>query len=441
MLSSEITTLIIILIMLAVNSVFAAYEIALTSVNMGKLKLLTEQKKRGAAAALSMKNRMEASLAVVQIGITLAGAIAAATGGAGAEEKLSPYIQNLLNVSESFADFTALTVIVLPLTAVTIIFGELVPKTIAIKNSEKVCLFFSPVLKYFSYIVYPTVIFFEWMTKTIVRLFETKSGILLSGGTIGLAELRAQASALKANRVISLDQEKMIIGVSSLLKTTVSDIMVPEYDIVTLFAEAILAEQLLKIQFDPYTRFPVTEKESDPQYIIGYVNIKELIFLAKSYPANPNVREIVRPLLTFSSGVTIGDAFAAMMKDHVHLALVKDNNNQITGMITIEDILEEVVGDMQDEFDRLPKHITPSGKNFIVGGGAALDALFRSLNIEYEREYPEDMTFSEWVKKNHDDKLRGGDVIKINSISVLVRKVKLNHVFEALVSPESVSGR
>ncbi len=434
MLSPEITTFVIIFIMLAVNSVFAAYEIALASVNIGKLKLLSEQKKRGAAAALSMKNRMEASLAVVQIGITLAGAIAAATGGAGAEEKLSPYIQGILNVSESFADFISIAVIVLPLTVVTIIFGELVPKTIAIKNSEKVCLSISPVMKYFSYMVYPSVIFFEWITKTIVRLFETKSGISLSQGTIGLAELRAQASALKASRVISLDQEKMIIGVSGLLKTTVSDIMVPEYDIVTLFVNADLTEHLIKIHLEPYTRFPVTEKQSDPQHIIGYVNIKELIFLAKSYPANPNVKEIIRPLLTFSYATTIGDAFTAMMKDHVHLALVRDKNNLIAGMITIEDILEEVVGDMQDEFDRLPRHITPSGKNFIVGGGAALGALFKSLNIEYNGEYPEDMMFSEWAKKNHDDKLKGGDVIKIDNITVLVRKVKLNHLFEALVS-------
>lgn len=420
--------------MILVNNVFAAFEIALTSISLGKLKMLVEQNRKGSKAALSMKANMEASLAVVQIGITLAGAIAAATGGAGAQEKLSPYIQNLFNISESISQFISITIIVIPITAVTIILGELVPKTIAIKNNEKVCLLLSPAMKYFSYAVYPVVVFFEWITKAIVNLFETKTDLLSSQGNIGLVELKAQASALKASRIINYEQEKMIIGASNLSKTTVSDIEIPAYDIVTLYANADLTEHFVKIHLDPYTRFPVTEKESDPQFIIGYVNIKELLFLAKTHPDNPDIREIVRPLLTFRSSTKIGEAFTVMMKDHVHLALVRNNKDVITGMITIEDILEEVVGDIQDEFDRLPKHLTPIGKNWLVGGGVSINFLLKTLNVVLDDHYPDDLSFSDWVKKNYDKKIKGGDAIKIYSLNILVRKVKLNHVFEAIVS-------
>lgn len=433
----EIIILLIIITMLIINSVFSAYEIALTSISLGKLKILAEENKKGAIAALVMKNRIESSLAVVQIGISLAGGIAAATCGAGAEEKISTFIQNQMNFSKSFSEVVSIIIIVIPLTSITIIFGELVPKTIAIKNSEKVCLYFSPSMKYFSYIVYPSVLFFEWATKGIVNLFEKQTRFTLSKGDIGLIELKAQASALKASRIINHEQEKMIVGASNLSTTTVSDILIPEYDIATLFIDSELKDQLTKVHLDPYTRFPVTERELDPQFIIGYVNIKELIFLPVTHPNNQNVREIMQPLLNFEANTPIVEAFSLMMKDHVHLALVK-NDNLIIGMITIEDILEEVVGDMQDEFDRLPKHITPIGKNYIVGGGVSINVLLKSLNLIDNTDYPNDMTFSEWVKKNHNNKIKSGDFIKVNNITIIVRKVKLNHIFEAMIALQNV---
>lgn len=433
----EIIILLIILTMLIINSVFSAYEIALTSISLGRLKLLVEENKKGAIDALAMKNRIESSLAVVQIGISLAGGIAATTGGAGAGEKISTFIQNQMNFSKSFSEVISIIIIVIPLTSITIIFGELVPKTIAIKNSEKVCLYFSPLMKYFSYIVYPSVVFFEWSTKAIVKLFEKQTKFILSKGDIGLIELKAQASALKASRIINHEQEKMIVGASNLSTTTVSDILIPEYDIATLFIDSELKDQLTKVHLDPYTRFPVTERELDPQFIIGYVNIKELIFLPVTHPNNQNVREIMQPLLNFEANTTIVEAFSLMMKDHVHLALVK-NNNLIIGMITIEDILEEVVGDMQDEFDRLPKHITPIGKNYIVGGGVSINFLLKNLDLIDNSNYPNDMTFSEWVKKNHNNKIKSGDFIKVNNITIIVRKVKLNHIFEAMIALQNV---
>src|SRR5688500_17707750 len=123
--------------MLLLNSLFAAYELALASVRADRLKYLIDQHRRGARFALYMKNRMDARLAVVQLGITLVGAIAAAVGGASAGENFSPFIQNFFGLeSERAAKFIALSLFVLPLSAVTIIIGELIPKVLAIKNNE-----------------------------------------------------------------------------------------------------------------------------------------------------------------------------------------------------------------------------------------------------------------------------------------------------------------
>ena len=111
-----------------------------------------------------MKERMEQSLAVAQLGMTLTGVIAAATGGASVEEKLSPLIRQSLNLPERFADIIALVCFVVPLAALTTVIGELVPKVLAIKNPEWVCVTLSPVMWAFAVVIYPAVLLFEWMT-------------------------------------------------------------------------------------------------------------------------------------------------------------------------------------------------------------------------------------------------------------------------------------
>lgn len=428
--------LLIICSMILLNGVFASYELALTSISSGRLKHLTEQNVKGAASALRMRSRSEASLAVVQIGITIIGAITAAIGGAEASEYLVPYINKLLTIPLWFSKIIAIAAIVTPLAVVTIIIGELVPKTIGLRHNEKICLLFSPGMEIFSSFVFPLVLFFEWTTKKIVKLFE-KNIDNFSPVDLGIVELRAQARALTAERIINPFQEKLIIGASNLSKMKLADILIPSEELVILYADGKLSDHFITAHLEAFTRFPVSEKTGDAQSIIGYVNIKELIFLAKTHPDNPNLREITRPIQSYPATTSIGEAFTLMMREHIHLALVKDAQGVVLGMVTLEDILEEVTGDIQDEFDRLPKHITNSGKQFVVGGGvimAVMASKIDKMDILRDLDKPS-MTFSEWVKLNHDKKkINGGDVVHIDGYTVLIRKVRRNQVLEALLS-------
>src|SRR5262245_52571616 len=144
-----LATWLTILFMVGFNALFAAYEIALASASVARLKALADENRKGARAALFMKQNMEASLAVVQLGITLVGAIAAATGGAGAEENISPWLQKM-GFSNGVADFLSVTLVVLPLSAVTIVVGELIPKVFALKRKDWVCLQLSPGMRLLS---------------------------------------------------------------------------------------------------------------------------------------------------------------------------------------------------------------------------------------------------------------------------------------------------
>lgn len=164
------TEIIVIVAMLAANAVFASYEMALASVSRARLEVLLQAKRRGARCAVYMKDRLEGSLAVIQLGITLAGAIGAATGGAAVDEMLAPWLVASFRFSSGVAEGVALVLLVIPLSSVTIIFGELVPKMVGINNKEGVVLALSPAMKAVSMVFYPAVFIFEGIVKRVMRI-------------------------------------------------------------------------------------------------------------------------------------------------------------------------------------------------------------------------------------------------------------------------------
>jgi putative hemolysin len=185
-----------------------------------------------------------------------------------------------------------------------------------------------------------------------------------------------------------------------------------------------------------HTRFPVTTRRGDPQGIVGYVTFKEMIMLAKTHPDNPAVDEITRPLISLPADLPVSEALRRILAEHLHLALCRDEHDQVVGMITQEDVFEELFGDILDEFDRLPRHIAPSGRQWVLGGGATLGRLREVLKRpELAGELPSHTSVSEWLHGAADRRLKGGDVLHIDGVSVLVRKVRRRQVTEALLDP------
>jgi putative hemolysin len=432
----SLTVILTIVAMLLLNGVFAAYELALASVRLDRLKVLAEKKRRGAVTALRMKNRMEGSLAVVQLGITLVGAIAAATGGASIDEHLSPILAKSLGLSDRLADVVALVCFVIPLAAFTIVIGELIPKVLAIKNAEWVCITLSPVIGLFALFVYPAVLLFEWLTMTFVRLVER----ILPSKTVDhqthLHELRAQVNLLRASQVIGMQEERIILQASRLSSMKVHDIMMPEDDIVMVVADAPLSENLVVAHMDLHTRFPVTVTKGDPQAIIGYVTFKDMVLLAKTHPGNPVIREIVRQIISLPQELTLSEALRRMTLEHHHLALVRDKGGAVVGMITQEDVFEELVGDIQDEFDRLPRHISPVGHQLVVGGGVPIGQLREVLKRpDLGSELPATTTVNDWLNHDREEPLKGGDMVVVDRIWSQVRKVRRRRITEATLDP------
>ena len=430
--------LLVMLGMIAINSVFAGYEIALASVGVGRLRRLAEENHRGAKVALHMKQNMEASLAVVQLGITLVGAIAAAVGGAGAEESLAPALEAGLGVSEGTAEIFGIALVVLPLTVVTIIFGELIPKVFALRNAERVSVGLSPFMRWFSFSVWPAVRLFEVVVMGVMAWGERR-GMRVDVTKVETAEiqdLRASAAVARASRLIGRREEGIIVGAAALRTRPVREIMLAAEHISTLTAAATLSDALIAARLDMHTRFPVVERAGDVQTAIGYVNIKDIIATRHLSPDEPSLRGIVRPLPSFDMDAAIADCLEQLIHQHTHIALVRDAGGRVVGMISLEDIIEELVGEIEDEYDRLPAHVIASGSSWVAGGGISLERLKAATGIDLgaDAAAPGTRTLSSWVVGHLGREVRGGDVVARPSFRVLVRKVRRNKVQEAQVA-------
>lgn len=425
--------LIIIITMLAVNALFAAYEMALASVSRARLEVLARAGRRGAQSAVRMKDRLEASLAVIQLGITLAGAIAAATGGAGVDEWLTPWFMQAFSLPPGTAAFLALVSFVIPLSAVTIVAAELVPKMIGINNKEAVVLALSPAMNVVSRVFHPVVFIFEAVVKKLVRAGQTGFGSSRSqDGQAGLLELRAAAALARATRMIGPLEERIVMSAVQLSARTVAEAMVPAKDIATISEQASMMDALIEAHTHMHTRYPVCKEPGNPQSIGGYVTFKDIVTALKVDPSGAGLSGIIRPISRIPAKTTLARALTDMIRDRVHIALVMEDST-VLGLITMEDIVEELVGDIRDEYDHLPAHIHPIGDGWLVGGGVTLGALNSVLGGFCFPETDVLISLSDWAERTRETSVRCGDIIQGIGFEVQVRKVRRNRIAEAVV--------
>lgn len=424
--------LLVVALMLVLNGIFAAYEMALASVSRARLGVLLGRKLRGAEEAAFMKDNIEASLAVVQLGITLSTAVAAATGGLSASDTLSPWLVQQLGINSIVADILALVVWVIPLSSATIIFSELLPKLLALKNRERVCLRLSPFMKAIYHTFTPVVRIFERAVKRLVPMFSKKTASS-DMDMQWLHELQAATALARTSRLIGAHQEKILLSAAQLSSRSVKDIVIQISEVSTIPLASSLSQALVIAHMDMHTRFPVCAKEGDFQSIEGYVNFKDIISALRLNPADPSVKGIVRPIKKVAASNSISQALEVMILEKLHIMLVTGKGGQVIGIVTLEDIIEELVGEIEDEYDRLPNHIHPFAGGWIMGGGVYMATVYQMTGIAMPDTATQER-LSDWCARNAAGKLQGGEFIDAEGLRVMPRKFRRHKVSEAAVS-------
>lgn len=426
-------TLVIIFLMLVLNALFAAYEMALASISRTKISVLFQENLSGAQAALFMKDHLEGSLAVVQIGITLVGAIAAAMGGAGADDTLKPFLTQW-GIVGPLAHAVSIACVVLPLSFVTIVFSELVPKTYAIKNKEWVVLKLSPVMRVLYGVLSPVVTAMEQIVRFCTRRAPAKTQDPKTVKKAAYADLRTAAAIAASSRLFTQAEEKIVLASAQFCVRTIQEIQVPLSQVYCLYANDSIAETFLKAHLDMHTRFPVLEDPQNPQSVIGYLNFKDIFSSTKtSGSAHTSTRSIVRPIVKLEEDTLISTALQQLMKAKQHICLVTDEE-KITGILTLEDIFEELVGEIEDEYDFSTAYIRPFGESVLVSSTAKMADVFLAAGLPVPPSLNPAQTLAQWVNEKLGRMPTKNEKINADGLLLETRKFRRQKLVEALVT-------
>jgi putative hemolysin len=350
-------------------------------------------------------------------------------------------------MSVGWADVMSLVAVVIPLSALTLVVGELIPKVYALKNKELVCLRLSPGMELLSKIVWPAVWILEATTSALLDWWDRRWAHRVGGDhkaeVTEMQELRAVVALARTSRLIGGQEEKIILGAARMSTRQITEIMIPIHEVVTLDLAHSMAESLALAHTDMHTRFPVCEEPGDPQSICGYVNFKDIVSELRLVPEQPSLRGVMRAIPDLAHDLSIATSLQRMIRGHVHIAVVRDADRKILGLVTLEDILEELVGEIHDEYDRAPSHVSQGGAGWVMGGGVSLDRLEQLTGVFLDRAIlpPDCRTLHDWVRLRFDRPVRGGDVLRDSGLRVVIRKVRRQQVLEAQVARDDATAR
>jgi putative hemolysin len=324
----------IVIACLFINAFFSAYEMAFVTVSREEIDELDEngitQKK-----LITFKKKPERTLSVIQIGITLVGAIAAAVGGTGAVESLEPWIVENYGISRSFAEAISVVAVIIPLTYFSVVFGELVPKTIALKHPLKVIGFGTAILGMIDSLLSPIVTFLEISTNSLLKLL---------GLSEGAAEDESMGETVEIGNLPEYHQ-KFVQNLVALKGRKVSKAMIPWEKVDHLNFSESEEDVRAKIIQTPHSRFPVI----DSDVVVGILLKKELP--DSQFQGQTPWQGILQGALKVKEDDRVLEAFLKMQEKKIPLSIVEDSEGKYVGIITIEDIIEEVVGDIEDKAD------------------------------------------------------------------------------------------
>ena len=325
----------VVVLCLLANALIAGAEMAFVAVSRPSLRELVRQGQKKAEVLLRLRERPERTLAVMQIGITLVGALAGAVGGAGAEEQLSPLFEKL-GVSESTADTLAIGVVVIPLTYFTVVIGELIPKTLALRHSLAVGMAAAPWLSFFDRVLGPLVTVFEWSTRRFLALLRFT-------GIQSVRPEEGQAATVELG-LLSSQHRQYVMNLVDLERKRVKDICLPWSQVIKADVRMSARELEGILLASGHTRVPVLDRE----VLIGILNAKE--FLALHASGSEQWLSLVRPAVELPDHLPLLSSLKLLQDRRVHMGIVSSQQTRL-GIVTLEDILEEVVGEIYDEDD------------------------------------------------------------------------------------------
>lgn len=331
----------VVLFFVLLGGFFAAAELALVSLRENQVQRLAESSRRGRrlATLTADPNRF---LAAVQVGVTLAGFVSAGFGAARiAPELAQPLIS--AGLAEGVAQTVAFVVITVLIAYLSLVLGELVPKRIALQRVERVALFTAAPIDFIARLFRPFIVALSFSTNVIVRIF----GIDPTAGkeSISGEELR---DLVAGHEELSEDERNLIDDVFEAGERELREVMLPRTEVDFLEARLPVADAVRRVVDQPHSRYPVIRGSADD--VVGFVHIRDILDPDASN-RGAYVSQMCRPVMAFPGSKVVLETLTEMRRDRHHLAIVQDEYGGTAGIVTMEDLVEELIGDIKDEYD------------------------------------------------------------------------------------------
>jgi len=371
---------IVLVVLILLNAFFAASEIAFISLNDNRIRAMAEDGHKKARLLAGLLREPSRFLATIQIGITLAGFLASAFAAESFADDLAAFAAARgLAVPIEVLHTIALVVITLVLSYFTLVFGELVPKRLAMKKAERIAMFAVRPLVILSAITHPVVRLLTWSTNVVVRLFGVDPNA--DDEEVTEEEIRMMVDVGEERGAIDETEKMMINNIFDFDNKTVSEIMTHRIDVVGIPLGASLQEIVETINSEKYTRYPVYREHMDD--IVGILHVKDLtMHLTECDEEAFDLTKLLRKPFHVPMHRTIDEVFRDFQKNKVHMAIVIDEYGGTAGIVTLEDLLEEIVGNILDEYDEDVRDIVRlDDQSLLVSGTVDLDEIERMLGI------------------------------------------------------------
>ena len=374
---------IVLAILILINAFFAATEIAFISINDAKIEKQAKEGNKKAKQIKKMLREPSKFLATIQIGITLAGFLSSAFAADAFADDLAPMLQNLMPLGLAAWRNISIILITIILSYFSLIFGELVPKRLAMRNSEKIAFGTIGIVRAISIITAPFVKLLTASTNGVSKLFGISG---TDEETVTEEEIRMMVDVGEEKGSIKEEEKELINNVFEFNDKVVSEIMIHRKDIYAIDINSDIDNILKELDEYKYSRIPVYEENIDN--IVGMLFIKDLLANVKK-KEKVKISKIIREPYFVSENKPIDELFRDLQKNKHQLAIVLDEYGGTAGLVTMEDIIEELVGNIFDEYDEEEKEFEKIDDNtFLISGSVSIHDLRKILGVEIpEGEY------------------------------------------------------
>jgi putative hemolysin len=418
------------------NGFFAAAEIAVIATRKSRIDALLEKGVKAAAALARLKDDPDRFLATVQIGVTVVGSLASAIGGAAAIGYLKPQIENVpVPFIAQWAEGVALLIVVLPISYFSLVLGELVPKSLALRYSEQIACFVGRPIEILSRV---SAVFVKALTASsnaVLRLFGGKE--IESVSFISVDEVKLLIREGAAKGIFNETERELIHSVFEFTDTSVKAVMVPRTEIHAIEVQMPFAEVAKSFVESEFSRIPVYEGELDK--IIGILYNKD-VFKALVEKTEFRIRDHLHPAFFVPSTLPISELLKQLQRRHLAMALVVNEFGEVEGVATLEDLVEEIVGEIRDEYDREergPVERLPDG-SMVIQGSALLKDLKTDFGLPFE-ESPDYHTLAGFMLAKLKRIPRAGEWVEDNAYKLTIVDMEGRRIVKIKVEGVNVS--